>query len=317
MTITRTFSTTRSVRVGRPLTGPDAAPVEPEEAAIQPRQVRPLLTPDPTAPRAQLPTRETIRDRMLAARGLRGGDRRSGRGGAFCDPHFASVAELYDWEQDSSPVNNTNFGSAGAPTYSGYAIATVAPLYGLQSLITTGTGNSVNMGVWDMATNDWTIDIPMAFNGVVFPATSSSTQHDIVANYNATTSDRSFLWTFTGDGGSNHKFSLLRSANGVAVSQDDINLGQALVDDVTYVFSLERNGGNLHAYLDGVLKGTAAIGAGYDYFTTGLAWRIGQRHSAGSVIASGRVDEFRFTRGVARYGGASFTPAVPWPQVAC
>lgn len=237
--------------------------------------------------------------------------------GVTCDPFFASVSDLMNWNQSATLASNTNLGSGSDPSYSGYTTSSSPVIEGDFSMITTGTNNLATFDAYAMTTSNWTIELATRYNGVVFPGVGDLVDHDHIVNYNATTSNRSFFWALRGLG-STHGMRLVFSQNGTTNDViADVDLLQTLSIDTNYRWALTREGANVHLHLDGTYIDSVAIGAGYSFHTTGIGWGIGQRQSGSTVIASGRYDQYRFTQGVARYSSSNYTVVESFPAVAC
>jgi hypothetical protein len=71
-------------------------------------------------------------------------------------------------------------------------------------------------------------------------------------------------------------------------------------------FALVREGSTFTVYKDGVSEGTAT-NSGSLNFNTSWVWRVGSGVGTGTTFFDGYIDDFRITKGVARYT-ANFTP---------
>lgn len=70
-------------------------------------------------------------------------------------------------------------------------------------------------------------------------------------------------------------------------------------------------GGVVRTYIDGVVIGTATFAQAF--YENGDVFRIGSR-TAAALSVNGRMDEVRFTKGVARYAGAFTPPTTAFPR---
>lgn len=87
--------------------------------------------------------------------------------------------------------------------------------------------------------------------------------------------------------------------------------GINLIDSTWHHTAIVRNGTSLTLWIDGVLRSTYTIAAGATFDFTGTLGTIFVGNT--NTAAVEYVDEFRFTRGIARYT-APFTPTGPFPD---
>ena len=172
------------------------------------------------------------------------------------------------------------------------------PDFGGASLLLDGTGDflSANDSAdWNFGSSDWTIDLWVRFN------TAPSGVTTIISQFNGSTNQRS--WLIYADG-SNLQF--LGSTAGGAAGSVSHFWSWSPSTSTWYHVAVERNGNNMHAYIDGAEIGTADDLTGITFFNSTNNMTIGDSGDGGQEF-DGWMDEIRISN-VARYGGSNFTP---------
>lgn len=92
----------------------------------------------------------------------------------------------------------------------------------------------------------------------------------------------------------------------------------ALVVDTWYHLAIDFDGTTYRSYLDGVMKGEEIDS--YSIYDSSVALCIGNNLSSGGALSGGNfdgyIDEFRLTKGVARYQGSFTVPTEAYPRTA-
>lgn len=235
--------------------------------------------------------------RTLMARAAGGGD-----------PYFASVTSLVHFDDangTTAPIDIKGHAWVG----NGHAqVSTTAPLTGTGSALLDGAGDYFSRADhvdFELGSGDFTIEIDASYAGL--PTASGAMA--LASKYRNVGGNVSWMFYLFNSGGSLRLY-FTYSTNGTATTNTFVAWTPSV--GVKYKLCVERNGGSLRFYVNGTQQGaTQAIsGTLYDGVATVM---LGQADATVSYYHNGKLDEFRLTKGIARYVG-NYTPAEPFPN---
>jgi hypothetical protein len=179
-------------------------------------------------------------------------------------------------------------------------ISTAQSKFGGASGIFDGAGDYVNTSDhadFDVGNSNFTVDawFRKAANGVL-AALFSQTPSDAAA---ANTSMRLYLDA----DGANHPGLAVKSGG----SSYDIYSADAITDTNWHHYAAVRNGNTAYLYIDGLSKGTPLNLTGITINNSSANPTIGRLGDYTSQEFNGYIDEFRFSKGIARWT-ANFIP---------
>ena len=214
------------------------------------------------------------------------------------DPYFDDVVLLLHCDGTNGSTTFTDNSSAGhAMTARGSAqVTTTDPKYGTGAVLLDGTGDYLETPIdadFNFGTGDFTIECFVRFGVSI---------KQYIFDYS--TANTSML-AITPSSGNVQVYS---------ASSFCINAGStAFSTGVWYHIALSRAGGDWRIYRDGT---EYAIAAGQGARSFGFNSRSMYVGSAGNGTngINGRVDEFRITKGVARYTANFTPPTAPFPD---
>lgn len=216
------------------------------------------------------------------------------------DPYWESVTSLLHFDATIG-TNTTTDVSSSPKTVSGVGSAVISstqskfggasaysPATGSYFLVTSGAGGAVG-------------SLDFTFEGWCFVSSGSSTTGIFSLNNTPSTYGGVHL---TPSG-------IYASTTGSSWSIAPL-AGLNLIDSAWHHVAVVRSGTSLLLWVDGVQRASYTISASatFDFAGTFGNIFVGNTNSAGVLY----VDEFRFTRGVARYT-APFTPTGPFPDM--
>ena len=208
------------------------------------------------------------------------------------DPYLASVILLMHMESgspwaDNSPLHAT-LTASGTITAS-----TSSPLVGTASMVPGALGkvNTPNNATYNIGSGDLTVEWTMRLTGT--PST-----------------ERVFE---IGGAGIQCWFNGSTTAPTILAFGGSVFTASALSTSTTYKMSLVKSGTTYTLYADGTSIGSGTR-AGSDDGTTNRTIAVGNQDSAGQPAVNCKIDEFRVTKGVARYSGSHTPPATPYPD---
>lgn len=233
------------------------------------------------------------------------------------DPHFANVVLLCHFDgtdgqtttADSSPSAHTLTMEAG----SGNTVLDDAQkMFGSTSLLLRGTTTDDSVSApdhanWDFGSGDFTIEGFVRFND----KDSDSGNQVFISQYDSSGNQRGWrLGMLTG----NTLFASF-SANGTTDA-----LGGALQvawtpnNNQWYYVGFERDGNDWYIWVDNTQMDTTNVSA--TQFNSTEQMRLGCASLAGARnnFVNGWLDEWRVTKGVARYGGVYTVPTAAFPN---
>jgi hypothetical protein len=233
--------------------------------------------------------------------------------GTLGDAAFANVKSLLHFDAPDAAVATALM----FDTYQHPYITLVEKKYGLSSLRCDGTLHrvpfSLNHVDYQLGNGDFTIEAAVRFTS--FPG--AGVQMDICAKYDAGTSLRGYIFRVTGDGSA---LQFLCSTDGGGSLNVSISGAFTFALNTWYQVAVVRSGVNLYLYVDGAQVATnTTIGTGTIY-TAGAAPLVLNGHDSVGTYQDpvfGYIDEFRLTKGVARYTGSVYAaPTAPFPDFA-
>jgi hypothetical protein len=214
------------------------------------------------------------------------------------DPFYTNVSLLLHCDgANGSTTFTDNSPSQKTITALGNAqITTVDPKFGTGAILLDGTGDYVRASAsadFNFGTGNFTIEFFVRWTNLVGP------------------SGLHFLWD-TGTAGTALRF---QDGNNFLFYLEGVVQSGILVTGLTintwYHIAVVRSGTSVNLYLDGILRGTrttsAALGNSTLPFTMGAL-------GSGGFATQGRLDEFRVTKGVARYTANFTPPTAPFPN---
>jgi hypothetical protein len=220
------------------------------------------------------------------------------RRGVVTDPNFPSVSLLLGFDADPIADESSNhFATSGSG--SGQTRDTSIFKYGVSSVALNGTSGWVQFAdnaAFELGSGDFTLEGWYRFStvGAGFQCFASK--------YNASGSQRSWLWYYNGSG--NMVFGV--STNGSAVT-NIVSTAWTPTASTWYFLAASRASGTLKIFVDG--SQIASVASTHNLFSGTAPLRLGGLESSGTVssLFAGNVDDFRMTKGVGRYT-ANFTP---------
>jgi hypothetical protein len=233
---------------------------------------------------------------------------RFGGGAQPTDPNFGSVGALLHFE--GSDGSTTFVDSSGSPktfTAAGNAqIDTAQFKYGAASGLFDGAGDYVSTphnAAFDVATGNFTIECFVRVRGGLggqMILCSKATNAGVSPYYLFITTGSRFGFNGYNQGGGAFVFTLTGTTT--------------VVTGAWYHVAAVREGNDFRLYVSGVQEATSNSSSNLHSSASDPLVLGGFNNGAQSF--NGWIDEFRFTKNVARYtGGASFTPpSAPFPN---
>lgn len=224
------------------------------------------------------------------------------------DPDFADVVLLLHMDgtngatsfPDDSSVHNT-------VTPTNATVSTAHPMFGTGAAAFTGTGSNSHLRTpigaaapLDLSGEDYTVEFWLyqnALSGFTFNLCGSMASGQTEGFY-----------VFCDPTG--HLSATFRTVAGLVSVPSSPS---PIPTNAWNAIAFERSGNTYTLYLNGVRTGVQiAATAGLD--AQSGVFEIGSCFTSGTVGVNGQIDEFRITKGVARYSGASYTPTGPFPN---
>jgi len=210
------------------------------------------------------------------------------------DPYWANVSLLLrmDGSNGSTTFTDSSINSLTVTAYGNAQVTTTDPKFGTGALTLDGNGDFLAVGsnsALSFGSGDWTIECFVYLNSgnsnvglFTFGTSYPSTDLGISVTGSA--------YTLVGAG-----------TGGVSLESGTLSTWQH--------FALCRSGSDLRAFLDGTQLGSTQSGQGSAYDTL----QIGYYYSSAFAI-NAKVDEFRVTKGIARYTSNFTPPTAPFPN---
>jgi hypothetical protein len=222
------------------------------------------------------------------------------------DPSFASVSLLLHMEGTGSTFADSSSSPKTITGFFGATQSTSVPKFGSKSLYLSGTtfGGAPYLSVpyssaFDLSTGDWTVECwayPTTLAGAlnmfaINNASGQFAQASVIVNDNGSA------------------YCLSQGSGGDWLNTDLTSSGTFSANNWHHVASV-RSGTTFRLYVNGVsvlsYTSSSSLNNGSGISTIGTRLGVGSEGS-GSSTWQGYVDEFRVTKGVARYSGESFT----------
>jgi hypothetical protein len=208
------------------------------------------------------------------------------------DPYLANVVLLMHMESESPWVDNSPL-HASLTASGTITSSTSSPLVGTASMVPGASGkvNTPTTATYNMGAGDLTVELTVRLvstpnNERLFEIGSGNIQ----------------IW-FNGS----------TTAPTLLAFGGTVFTASALSTGTTYKLSVVKSGTTYTLYADGTSIGSGTR-AGSDDGTTNRTIAVGNQDSAGQPAVSCKIDEFRVTKGVARYSGSHTPPATPYPD---
>lgn len=220
------------------------------------------------------------------------------------EPFFSSVSLLLHFDGTNGQTTTTDSGPlARSVTLTGSTLSTTTPKFGTASLNLSSSSyadiagaTSLEMGAGDFTVECW----------VWFSATSADATIMIYDNGTATASSIQFLMAQAGT-----SFNFQWFIAGVSYS---ITGGTATTSQWIHLAAV-RSGSTMNFYVDGVSVGSNTFGTGSLNAPVSAVLRLGYR--VNNVLPfTGRIDDLRVTKGIARYTANFTPPAAAFPDLA-
>jgi len=212
---------------------------------------------------------------------------------------------------DGADASTTFTDSATGKTVTVYGnaqIDTAQSKFGGASGLFDGTGDYLttpDSSDFAFGTGDFTIDFWYRFNAV--PGTNTTQR--IYSQYNG--GDNWVFLSFQDISGS--FYFRLESAPSAYTANIDVNKTTTVSTNTWYHFAVVRNGNNFMMFKDGTQIGTTVVDAD-SMFDSSQLLNIGSQNGSSNFL-NGWIDEFRVSKGIARWT-TNFTPPVsPYSKV--
>ena len=211
-------------------------------------------------------------------------------------PGSSETVLMLPFEGSNNDTTTTDRSSTGhSITFNGDAkISTTQEKFGSSSLYLDGNGDYLSLAAhadFNFGTGDFTWECWVRFDSVTI-----SGEYLFAA---ATGSSGFFIFRWDGGGGGSGNWSYGYSAGGN-------DWADTLSADTWYHLAVVRSSGDIKVYRDGVEKGSAWTHTESLYPSAGMF--IGKSHYPSFYGVAGYLDDFRMTKGVARYT-SNFTPS--------
>jgi hypothetical protein len=222
------------------------------------------------------------------------------------DPDFASVSLLLhgDGTNGSTTITDSSSSPKTVTAVGNAQISTAQSKFGGASIAFDGTGDWCqipNNAAFQFGSGDFTIEYwfyPTSLSGLkqhINPGVSPSNLNN---SYAIITNGSALLYYLSSAGSTSWNI-----ANGVSMGTATINTWQHI--------ALVRNGSVFTPYLNGTAGTTTTSAAALFNFTSEI--RIGSEPTGANPF-QGYMDEFRITKGVARYTANFTAPTAPFPD---
>jgi len=220
------------------------------------------------------------------------------------DPYYSSVSLLMHCDgantgtvfTDNGPLTKTITAVGGAVT------SNTQFKFGNASLRTRNAGDEVtctNTG-FDFGTGDFTVECWVYYDDLIFPPTalasffSNSVANTFMAAYGSSTSNLIFY--------------------GAAGPSGTTGWAHGMTPNVWSHVAWVRNGNNRTIFVNGSSIGTAADLSGVSFTPSAGTAYLGSNPITPFATINSFADEFRITKGVARYTSSFTPPNAPFPN---
>lgn len=238
-----------------------------------------------------------------------------GGGGPSGDPDFANVVFLSHFDGADGATSATDE-KGHAITFNGNAqLDTAQKKFGTASLLLDGTGDSIQLADsadWNLGSGSFVIEGHVRFNN----KDSNSGNQVFVSVYNNVGNQRSFYIRLTGGDTLTAYVANVGTSNGSIIGTASAGLQASWTpsNNVDYYVFLERDGDDWYLGIDNTVLATDTT-AGESVFDSTEPLRFGCFNSSGlTQFVDGWLDDWRITKGVARYHGTFVVPTVAFPN---
>lgn len=236
-----------------------------------------------------------------------------GAGGS--DPNFSSVVFLSHFDGTDGATSATDEKSH-AITFAGNAQLDTAQFkFGTASLLLDGTGDSISCADsddWTPGSGSWTVEGFVRFNN----KDSNSGNQVFVSQYLNTGNQRAWFIRLTGGNTLTAYVANVGTANGSIIGTASAGLTASWTpnNNQWYYIVLERDVDTWYLGIDNTQVNTSTT-AGESVFNSTEPLRFGCFNSSGlTQFVDGWLDEWRITKGVARYHGSFSVPTSAFPN---
>lgn len=214
---------------------------------------------------------------------------------AATDPYWSSVVALLHFDGTNGSTTIVDRKGHAFSTVGAAALSTTEKKYGVSSLLLDGTSSFLSAETsadWEFGSVDFTVE------GWIRPAATIAIRQEIIGRFNTRgfgmqVTDSGFLRAFCAN-----------STSGIVI----VGPGATTVSaGAWHHVALCRSGSTLRLFLDGSLQASASISGAIDPVSAQLV--LGVDPSVKNTrFFNGSFDEFRITKGYARYT-VPFTPS--------
>lgn len=239
----------------------------------------------------------------------------SSGGGGGTDPHFANVVLLCHFDgTDGSTTIVDSSSSAKTPTVvDDCELDTAQAKFGPSSLLLLGQGvggSSVryaDSSDWNFGSGNFTVEGFVRFND----KDSDSGNQCFISQYQSTGNQRAWYIRLTGGNTIQAFFSTNGSTDGLG---GNLSASWTPSNNVWYYIVFERSGDTFRLVVDATVMDSHT--ASLTQFDSSEILRIGALGSASvsDQFVDGWLDEWRVTKGVARYNGTYTVPTAAFPD---
>lgn len=231
------------------------------------------------------------------------------------DPHFASVVFLSHFDGADAATAATDE-KGHAITFNGNAQLDTAQFkFGTASLLLDGTGDSIqcaDSADWHFGTGSFTIEGFVRFNN----KDSNSGNQVFISQYLNTGDQRAWFIRLTGGNTLTAYVANVGTANGsiIGTASAGLTFSWTPNNNQQYYIVLERDVDTWYLGIDNAQVATDTT-AGESVFDSTEPLRFGCFNSSGlTQFVDGWLDEWRITKGVARYHGTFSVPSAAFPN---
>jgi hypothetical protein len=216
------------------------------------------------------------------------------------DPDFANVSLLLhgDGTNGSTTILDNSPSPKTVTAYGNAQISTAQSKFGGASIAFDGSGDYLTVpssADFNFGLDDYTKELWVRFNNV-------GTSQTIAARYQVWPSAVHFYLARTSTSKINY-----RAGNGTPINLSSVS---SVVANVWYHVAITCSSGTTRLFLDGQLEAsTSATASLTSTQPMGIGYEL-----RGSEFLNGYIDEFRITKGVARYQSAFPPPTAPFPD---
>jgi hypothetical protein len=217
-------------------------------------------------------------------------------GGSGGDPDFANVSLLLhmDGSNGSTTFTDLSSNAHAITTFGNAQVSTAGPKYGTGALLLDGNGDYLRTPAdadFAFGTGDFTVECWC---------------------YATVVSDNDGLFTFGGTGSSGLFLALFNSGWRLGTTGSGGSYMDSAIPDLNTWrhVAVTRSGTSLRLFIDGVQKGSTLTNSAN---LTDNQLKVGYYYSDFYGF-TGKIDEFRVTKGIARYTSSFTPPTAPFPD---